>query len=392
MAARDPREPWLPDLCRLPRLAVMLGMSELVIVVLALAPGGMQWDVERFVTASGFSLWLALTASVLLCVSRHWLSRLPQPVGTTLALLGAGAVAALGASMAHVIDTSLGYGLVPRNVSMLRFVWGSAAMTTLIVAVVLRYLFVNDGWAAQVRASARAEADALQARIKPHFLFNSMNTIAGLVRSDPVVAERAVLDLSDLFRAALGAGESDSTLREEIELSERYLDIEQLRLRDRLRIVWRKAEPLPWRLPMPRLVLQPLLENAVLHGISRLPGGGEIEIELAQVGDELAICIRNPAPPPREGDILPTLGSGFMPSDSRPSGNRHAQFSIAQRLRYTYGPRVRMTAAWDEGYYRVELRVPVNLAPAAGTGNATPAADTGGKDTGGKSMGSKRTA
>ena len=374
MAARDPSEPWLPDLCRLPRLAVMLGMAELVVVVLALAPGGARWNLERFVIASGFSLWLALTASVLLCVSRQRLSKLPQPVGATLALLGGGAVAALGASMAHVIDASLGYGLVARNVSMLRFVWGSAAVTTLIVAVVLRYLYVNDGWAAQVRASARAEADALQARIKPHFLFNSMNTIAGLVRSDPVVAERAVLDLSDLFRAALGAGESDSTLREEIELCERYFAIEQLRLGSRLRVDWRRAEPLPWRMPMPRLVLQPLLENAVLHGVSRLPGGGAIEVELAQLGDELAICIRNPAPAPREGDLLPTLDGG---NHAARSGNRHAQFSIAQRLRYAYGSSARMTAAWREGYYQVDLRLPVIAAGAAEAG---------------KGMGSKRNA
>ncbi|MFC5570260.1 sensor histidine kinase [Lysobacter yangpyeongensis] len=371
MAERAPSEPWLPDLCRLPRLAVMLGMAELVVVVLALAPGGAHWDIDRFVTGSAFSLWLALTASVLLCVSRQWLSKLSQPVGAAVALFGSGAVAALGASMAYVIDDSLGYGLVPNNVSMPRFLWGSAATTTLIVAVVLRYLYVNDGWAAQVRASARAEADALQARIKPHFLFNSMNTIAGLVRSDPVVAERAVLDLSDLFRAALGAGESDSTLREEIELCERYFAIEQLRLRNRLRVAWRKAEPLPWRMPMPRLVLQPLLENAVLHGISRLPGGGEVEVELAQVGDELAICIRNPAPPPREGDILPTLDAG---NDAPRTGNRHAQFSIAQRLRYAYGPGARMTAAWHEGYYQVDLRLPVATAGAGspeGTGTAS---------------------
>ncbi|GAB3102754.1 sensor histidine kinase [Lysobacter terrae] len=368
MAARDPREPWLPDLCRLPRLAVMLGMAELVVVVLALAPGGAHWDLERFITGSGFSLWLALTAAVLLCVSRQWISKLSQPVGTAVALFGSGTVAALGASIAYVIDASLGYGLVPNHVSMPRFLWGSAATTTLIVAVVLRYLYVNDGWAAQVRASARAEADALQARIKPHFLFNSMNTIAGLVRSDPVVAERAVLDLSDLFRAALGAGDSDSALREEIELCERYLAIEQLRLGHRLRIAWRMAEPLPWRMPMPRLVLQPLLENAVLHGISRLPGGGEIEVELAQIGDELAVCIRNPAPPPREGDILPTLDASNEPPRN---GNRHAQFSIAQRLRYAYGPRARMTAGWDEGYYQVDLRLPVPTADLAETDKGT---------------------
>jgi two-component system sensor histidine kinase AlgZ len=343
--ANAPQEPWLPDLCRLPRLAVMLGMAELVVVVLALAPdGGAQWDLERFVTASGFSLWLALTASVLLCVSRRALSKLSPPVGTALALLGGALVAALGACMMYVIDNSLGYGLVPHDVSLGRFAWGSAAVTMLIVAVVLRYLYINDGWAAQVRASARAEADALQARIKPHFLFNSMNTIVGLVRSDPVVAERAVLDLSDLFRAALGAGESDSTLREEVELAERYLAIEQLRLGERLQVVWRKAEPLPWRLPMPRLVLQPLLENAILHGISRLPPGGVVEIELSATADLLTIVIRNPAPPPRERD------GG--------QGSRHAQFSIGQRLRYAYGPKARMTAGWAQDYYQCELQVP----------------------------------
>src|SRR5690606_28006493 len=158
----------------------------------------------------------------------------------------------------------LGYGFVPAGATMLRFAGGTSAVTALIVAVVLRYLYAIDRWQAQVHASARAQADALQARIRPHFLFNSMNTIAGVIRRDPVVAERAVLDLSDLFRAALGAGQRDSTLAEELELAERYLAIEQLRLGDRLQVEWERREPLPLDLPLPRLVLQPLVENAVL--------------------------------------------------------------------------------------------------------------------------------
>ena len=107
-------------------------------------------------------------------------------------------------------------------------------VTVLIVALALRHFYVRDRWAAQVEANARAEAGALQARIRPHFLFNSMNLIAGLLRRDPAVAERAVLDLSDLFRAALGAGEGESTLAAECELAAQYLSIEQLRLGDRL--------------------------------------------------------------------------------------------------------------------------------------------------------------
>src|SRR5690606_41623596 len=125
-----------------------------------------------------------------------------------------------------------------------------------------------------VRASARAQADALQARIRPHFLFNSLNAIVGLVRRDPVVAEQALLDLSDLFRAALGAGESDSSLREEVELAERYLAIEGLRLGERLKVEGQREEPLPWDAPLPRLALQPLVQNAELHGVARSQQGG----------------------------------------------------------------------------------------------------------------------
>lgn len=338
-------EHWLPDLCRLPRLATMFGVAELVVLVLALAPdGGAHWNLQRLVSASGFALWMALTIAVLLCVSRRQLSRLSVPLGSLTALSAAALITLLGAAMLHQLDRSLGYGLIPRNVPMLKFAAGSAAIAALITAVVLRYLYVLDGWQAQVQASARAEVDALQARIKPHFLFNSMNTIAGLVRRDPVVAERAVLDLSDLFRAALGAGESDSSLREEVELAERYLAIEALRLGPRLQVEWRRLEPLPWSLPLPRLLLQPLLENAVLHGISRLPEGGCIDIGVAADKDGLRIIVGNPAPPPR---------------DNPSTGARHATTSIGHRLAYAFGPRARMTSRWYEDYYRCEIIIPL---------------------------------
>jgi two-component system sensor histidine kinase AlgZ len=276
-------------------------------------------------------------------------------MGGTAAVLIAALIAATGAALVHAVDRGLALGLVPGTVHIHRFIGGSAAIATLIVSVVLRYLYAVDGWQKQVRASARAEADALQARIKPHFLFNSMNTIAGLVRRDPDVAERAVLDLSDLFRAALGAGEGDSSLAEEIELAERYLSIEQLRLGERLQVRWRGREAaLPWQLRLPRLVLQPLVENAVLHGISRLPAGGTIDIELAQRPDGLHISVHNPAPPPRERDMTPD----DLPAPGR-GGSGHAQRSIAHRLAYAFGSKARVTGHWHEGYYLAELRVPL---------------------------------
>ncbi len=338
-------EPWLPDLCRLPRLATMFGVAELVVLVLALAPdGGAHWNVQRFVSASGFALWLALSIAVLLCASRRQLSRLPIGAGAVTAVAAAAAIALLGASMLYALDRNIGYDTIPRGVGLPEFASGSAAIAALITAVVLRYLYVIDGWQAQVRASARARADALQARIKPHFLFNSMNTIAGLVRHDPVVAERAVLDLSDLFRAALGAGESDSSLREEVDLAERYLAIEALRLGPRLQVGWQRDETLPWNMPLPRLVLQPLIENAVVHGVSRLAEGGLVDIELHAQSGVLRVVVSNRAPPP---------------DGSAGTGARHAQESIGHRLSYFFGPRARMTAGWHEGYYRCELSIPI---------------------------------
>jgi two-component system sensor histidine kinase AlgZ len=352
-----PGEPWLPDLCRLGRLATVLGVAELVVAVIALSPSAdAEWTVARFASASGFALWLALTVSVVLCVSRRKLSSLRPWAGGVGAVLLAAVIAATGAALVHAVDRGLGSELVPASVHMHRFVLGSAAITTLIVAIVLRYLYAVDGWQAQVRASARAETDALQARIKPHFLFNSMNTIVGLVRRDPDVAERAVLDLSDLFRAALGAGKGESSLAEEVELAERYLSIEQLRLGDRLQVRWRRVEPLPWQLPLPRLVLQPLVENAVLHGISRLPAGGTIDIEVTCDRDCLQIAIHNPAPAPRERDM-----SGG-PMEPR-AGSGHALSNIAHRLGYAFGPKARVHGRWHEGYYLAELRVPL---PAGG--------------------------
>ena len=338
-------EPWLPDLCRWPRVAAILGVAELVVIVIALAPGvARHWTLGEFFTASGFAAWLALAVAALLCLLRAPLSRLPLRLGAAAAVAVAGAVALLGAGIVHALFSIIG----EMNSGFARFVGGSAAIAMLLSAAVLRYFYVGDRWKAQLAAHARAEADALQARIRPHFLFNSMNLIAGLLRRDPVVAEHAVLDLADLFRAALGAGEGDSTLAGECELAESYLGIESLRLGERLRVEWRREEPLPWELPMPRLVLQPMVENAVLHGISRLPDGGVVGIVLATEGKTLRITIRNPAPPPEEaGAGTPHRGSG------------HAQRSTAHRLAYRFGPAARMTAGWQAGYYLCEIELPL---------------------------------
>lgn len=346
-----PQPGFLPDFCRLPALFAVIVAAEIVVLVLALAPsvdGG--WSGSQFLAASLFAQWLALTSAVLLCQLRPWLELLGRVPAFAAAWLIPIGVAMLGAVLVHEIDLGLGYGLTVPAASRGSFALGCGAVAGVIGAAALRYFYVISQWQRETEAQAQAEVRALQARIRPHFLFNSMNSIASLVRTRPGEAERAIEDLSDLFRAALGAGQGEGSLGEEIELAERFLAIEKLRLGERLRVLWTLDEPLPRDLPMPRLVLQPLVENAVVHGISRLQDGGEIVIGISVRGRRLEIQIGNPTP--RRVAAEP--------------GNAHARDSIALRLRHHFGPGARMTTRQVEGYYHCDLSLPLSH-PAART-------------------------
>ncbi|HHW4679318.1 MAG TPA: sensor histidine kinase [Xylella sp.] len=331
-------------MCRVQRIVVLLGLAELVVVVAMLVPNhGSVWSLSCFLSASGMAMWLALAIGVLLCILRRFLLRLPPILGKIVVLTVTSTVAMLGIGVMHALYVSLGQSSIVPEVGFWRYTLGCSAITVLITGFALHYFYVSDRWVAQMQAHARAEVDALQARIRPHFLFNSMNLIACLLRRDPEIAEQAVLDLSDIFRAALEAGDGESNLREECKLAERYLAIESLRLGDRLRVRWERVEPLPWELSLPRLILQPLLENAILHGISQLPAGGCVEVTLRCELQRLHITIVNPAPSPEGGR----------------AGACHAQASIAHRLGYRFGPVTRMTGFWSEGYYTCDIVLPL---------------------------------
>jgi two-component system sensor histidine kinase AlgZ len=337
-------EPWLPDLCRIPRLLVVLLASELIIIAIALAnyaSGG--FAPQRFTANSAFALWTALVGAVLLCKLRRPLSTLPRRLGTVLAIAVPMAVAAFFAWAANLLSRQVllpGAGYADGEPAS---VLGIALLTGILAACVLRYFYVLEQWSSQVEASARASLDALQARIRPHFLFNSMNTIASLIRIDPVLAERAVENLSDLFRAALAAGERDTTLVEELALARSYLDIEGLRFGDRLGVDWKVDAAVPMQFRMPALVLQPLVENAVNHGIAVLPQGGRVLVEAFVESGFLHLRVTNP-----------TLPAGLGPT------NGHAQQSIAQRLAYYFGPTGRMQTRPERNTYTCELRLPLN--------------------------------
>lgn len=332
-----------PDFCRVPIVFTTLVAAELVVVILWLAPGG-AGHLDGFFAASALAMWLALLSAVLLCKARPWLARMPLPAGALLAWL----VPVLAALLAGWLVVKLGDVLLgPRSGDPRldgEFTLRVAAISAVLSAFLLRYFHVQDLWLRNERAQARAAVDALQARIRPHFLFNSMNSIASLVRHDPETAERAVEDLADLFRAALGAGDGMCLLAEELALCRQYLGIEKLRLAGRLEIDWDVDEALAAELRVPRLSIQPLVENAIHHGVARLPRGGRVAVSLHRRGEQAEIEVLNPCPPPQH------RASG---------GNQHALSSIAQRLDFHFGDAARMTRGYQDGYYRCSVRLPI---------------------------------
>lgn len=329
----------LPDFCSLPVLFTLLVTGALAATVVWLAAGDHR-DVSGYSVGILFVSWLALAIVVVLCLLRPWLQRLPGHLPYLAAWLLVMPVVGVASWVAHGLDKALHMGLVGAGAAA--FVRDNVLIAALLGAAILRYFYVAAQWRLRLAAVTRAQVEALQARIRPHFLFNSMNTVAALIPLDPVAAERTVEDLAELFRAALGQHEQgDGTLGEELALLDRYLAIEQLRLGERLRVE-RELDALPPDFPLPRLLLQPLVENAVHHGIQPLREGGVVSLRGTREGHAIAIEIANPLPP------SPARG-----------GHGHGLDSVRRRVAFRYGPRAVVRAGPQGGRYVVSLRLPL---------------------------------
>jgi two-component system sensor histidine kinase AlgZ len=337
---------YLPELCS-PRAAlgvvVIVGLTAILLTLARTdAAAGFWTDLAR---TSTFLLWIGLTGASLLCALRGRLARLTVAQGSALVVLvvcGVVAVvseAAVLAGRSSVIAASGATSLFPRPGGA--FLARNVLIALVVTALALRYYYVSFEWRRNVEMQARARVHALQARIRPHFLFNSMNTIASLTRTDPVCAEQAVQDLADLFRASLSERRDTITLEEEIEVARTYQRIEQLRLGKRLEVSWSVAQ-LPQRALVPSLTLQPLLENAIYHGIEPRPQGGTVSVSGEIGGGLITIVVRNPA-------------SELQPSRE---GNRLALANVRERLALLYGGRALVKAGRFDEEYIVTLRFP----------------------------------
>ncbi|MCC7461049.1 MAG: histidine kinase [Gammaproteobacteria bacterium] len=337
----------LPDFCAARAVLAVALICELTAVVLTLAragPTAQLWtDLAR---TSLFLLWIGLGCAALLCALRRHLGRLSLPLASGIAL------GAMVAAIAVVSEVSLWmahgtwFGAPHSNLATATAAWrfriGNLVIGAVVAALALRYFHVSGEWRRNVELQARARVHALQARIRPHFLFNSMNTIAALTRSNPAQAEEAVQDLADLFRATLSDQRQHITLAEELEVARTYERIEKLRMGERLKVVWQVTD-LPPTAQVPGLLLQPLLENAIHHGIEPRPNGGVVTVSGVLDVDIIGITVRNP-----------------LPESNEPAreGHRLALANIRERMELMYAGRARVESGRQGDEYVVRLRFP----------------------------------
>lgn len=285
--------------------AVLAG--EALALILALAPGSNPERWVYFGLASLIVQWVILLTLGALFLARRPLSSRPLGQLASLVVVLMVACGLVVGLLAWVLFKDV-WPLV--HDSAIDFFVRLTGIT--LTAALLTMAALQNHWRVKVLAirTKQAELESLQARTHPHFLFNTLNTGAALVHARPEAAEALLLDLADLFRAAL-TGPRHIPLDEEVDLTRRYLSIEQLRLGARLSINWELPSPLP-EVEVPALSLQPLVENAVRHGIEQLERGGTIDILVAADAGEVAITVRNDRP---KGRVSTAGGYGLgLPS------------------------------------------------------------------------------
>ena len=322
------------DVCR-PALALrvlLLLQGVVALAALPLAQGLLDATsraaVMAFAALSGGLLWLPTT-----CALRPTLVRLGSSSRlAVLALLGAGSAGLAWAGLA-------GLGLLPQRLAAAT---GSGLAGAALSLLVWHWLGLRAAAAQPVEASARLAE--LQSRIRPHFLFNALNTALALVQVAPQQAETVLEDLAQLFRVALAETGAAVTLDEEIDLAQRYLAIEQQRFGPRLQVVW-DLDSAAAAAPLPPLVLQPLVENAVRHGIEPALAGGCIVVRTRVQRGMAEVVVSNTLPGAQDQPSLP--------------GNGMALANVAERLRLLHDVAASLHTGIEGTEFKARIVVPL---------------------------------
>jgi two-component system sensor histidine kinase AlgZ len=319
-------------------LGVILRMVLVVLafsLLVALAEAGSWSDVgARFLqVAAPVQPVLVLSILVLYAASRA-LHKLSYRVGVVVVFL----TEIIVVTVVHRVGAELFSG---NPVGQLERYW---VFTAAITAVLLYYFYLRSRALSPALSEARLQA--LQARIRPHFLFNSINAVLSLVRDEPKRAEAALEDLADLFRVLMADNRDLTLLTNEVELTRQYLAIEELRLGERLTVEWH-TENMPADALIPPLVLQPLVENAVYHGIEPHSEAGIISINIYKVRDEVHLVLRNP----------------YRSYGDHHAGNKMALGNIKERLALHFDAEARLRNTVSDNAYQVHIVIPYRKQP-----------------------------
>jgi len=320
----------LPDFCSAETLLRVLVLAILLSLVIPLLRNGFDDPFMAVAPIVLFIAWVALTSLMVLCLLQRWLRR----AHLLWQVLVPAAVPVVNTALVHLAAEH--FALVD----------GGARLQVVLVAALLsliamHYFYLIAAWKQEMQAVAQAREQALRARVRPHFLFNSMNSIAGLCRSDPAKAEQITLDLADLFRATFATAEQHS-LAEELDLAQAYLEIEQTRFGERLQLEWDVADVSDLPVQVPALVLQPLVENAIQHGVAPSSSGGRVWVRARSQDSGAVIEIGN------------TVGERTGP------GTQTAGSDVRARLHHCFGGRAGFAVDRSADRYEVRVTLPLN--------------------------------
>ena len=332
----------LPNFCNLGIMLRALILVNFLCIAAVIAKAEKLSDVTALYLVASVIVQPALILSlVTLCGLRRWLSSLghQKELAVFLAIEGGIGLVSFNIARAALPDAQIS-------------AWQFAFLYAFVIVAVLFYFDMRSR--ALSPALTEARLSALQARIRPHFLYNSMNAALSLIRGEPQRAERVLENMAELFRGLMHENRNLVRLDEEVNLCLNYLEIEQIRLGDRLKVNW-KIEAMPANSLVPPLILQPLVENAVYHGIEPLGEPGEIGIEIRERGRELIIILTNPVPaaPPFSD---PALAGAAAPPHAH--GNRMAIANITERLQLHYDAEAHLKTETGNGIYRVTIVLP----------------------------------
>src|SRR5688572_17112127 len=308
------------------RILVIVNVLALAAAIVKSADARSAWG--QFIEIAALVEPLLIFSLVILALLSNALRRLPY-------WLGAVAVLALELALTTALYFE-GKPLLGADAAVLWRYWALVALTTVML---LGYFDLRGRALSPALLEARLQA--LQARIRPHFLFNSINAVLSLIRQDPKRAETALEDMADLFRVLMADNRELTSLKREVELCKQYLNLEQLRLGERLQVEWH-IDKMPADALIPPLVLQPLLENAVYHGIEPRTEPGVVSINIYASRDEVHAVLRNP----------------YAMEGNHHAGNKMAIGNIRERLQLHFDAEASLTSRVTGDAYQVHIVLP----------------------------------